>query len=162
MEVWDLYDKNGHKIDKTMIRGHKIPEGTYHLVVHIMIMNSKGDFLVQKRAKEKDLLPGIWAFTGGSATSGEDSHTAALRELSEETGIDLQAEDLFHKVRMLRGSSIADIWYGYLDVDVETLEFQKEEVSALAFMSKDKVIEMINEGSFHKYDEKYLDEVFNI
>lgn len=162
MEVLDLYDKNGLKTGKKINRGDDIPINHYHLVVHIIIKNSQGEFLIQRRSDTKILLPGLWAFTGGAATSGEDSKTAAIRELSEETGIDLNPEDLHQKCRMLRGKSIADIWYAYLDVDVSILKFQVEEVSALAFASEDQLREMIQKGIFHSYDKQYLDEVFNI
>lgn len=162
MEIWDLYDNDGQKLNNTVIRGESIDEGAYHLVVHIIIKNSDDLFLIQKRSDTKDLFPGIWAFTGGSATIGEDSRTAALRELHEETGIELGFNDLKMVDRMFYDNNMADIWYGEVDVDVTTLKFQVEEVSALAFETKEKIKEMISTGLFHKYRDKYLETVFNI
>lgn len=35
MEKWDLYTKYKEKSGKEQIRGEKIPNGFYHLVVHV-------------------------------------------------------------------------------------------------------------------------------
>ena len=49
-EIWDRYDGNGQKTGRTMVRGEDVPAGLYHLGVHIWPMNSRGEFLVQKRS----------------------------------------------------------------------------------------------------------------
>ena len=48
-ELRDLYDKNSKKTDKTYYKGDSIPEGYYTMVVLIVIRNSEGKFLMQKR-----------------------------------------------------------------------------------------------------------------
>lgn len=161
MEIWDLYNDQGEKLDKTVIRGHELPKDTYHLVVHIIITNSEGDFLIQKRADIKDILPGIWAFTGGSAIEGEISEIAAIRELSEETGIYLKVGDLKFLKRLFYHTSMADIYHAVVDADVSKLEFQVEEVSQLAYESQETIMSMIENGSFHKYRDRYFEVVFN-
>ena len=52
-ELRDLYDINSNKTDKTYYKGESIPEGLYPMVVMIVIRNSKGEFLMQKRVKSK-------------------------------------------------------------------------------------------------------------
>ena len=86
VEIWDLYDAQGEKTGKTMIRGEAIPSGFYHIGVHIWPMNDKGELLIQRRSMGVQWKPGIWAVTGGSAVSGEEPLTAARRELREELG----------------------------------------------------------------------------
>ena len=86
VEIWDLYDAQGEKTGKTMIRGEAIPVGFYHIGVHIWPMNDKGELLIQRRSMGVQWKPGIWAVTGGSAVSGEEPLTAARRELREELG----------------------------------------------------------------------------
>lgn len=162
MEVWNLYNAKGQVLDQTMIRGQLQPTDTYHLVVHIIVKNSKGDYLIQKRSDRKESLPSIWAFTGGAALVGESSEEAAIRELSEETGIFLSANNMIFENRSIRKDQLADIWSALVDVDVSTLDFQVEEVSALDFKSKDEILMMIDQGIFHTYDEVYLRRVFNI
>jgi 8-oxo-dGTP pyrophosphatase MutT (NUDIX family) len=162
MEIWDLYSKEGVFLDKTIQRGMVLPKDTYHLVVHIIIVNTKGEFLIQKRSETKDLWPGQWAFTGGSALTGESSEEAALRELSEETGIELSKGDLQYLSRLHYGDYFSDLYLGLVDVDASTLKFQVEEVSELAYVGRDRIIEMQNEEIFHYYREDFMNIVLNI
>lgn len=55
-------------------------------------------------------MPGEWAATGGAAVSGEDSFTAAARELYEELGIRSDRQSLKKLLRIKRRSSLLDIW----------------------------------------------------
>lgn len=87
-EVWDLYTKNRQKSEYQIIRGSTIPEGYYHAVVDVFVINSKNKVLLVRRALDKDVYPGFWETgAGGSVLSGETMTHAALRELEEETGI---------------------------------------------------------------------------
>ena len=49
MELWDVYDINRNKTGKTAVRGEGLPEGGFHLVVHVCILGSDGRMLIQKR-----------------------------------------------------------------------------------------------------------------
>ena len=49
MELWDVYDINRNKTGKTAVRGEGLPEGGYHLVVHVCIIGSDGRMLIQQR-----------------------------------------------------------------------------------------------------------------
>ena len=102
MERWDLRDGEGNPTGETMERGEHLKPGQYHLVVHIWIIDGQGRLLIQKRAAHLKLMPDIWAATGGSAVAGEDSHTAAARELREELGIETAGEDLRFAGRIRR------------------------------------------------------------
>ena len=88
-EYWDILDADGEKTGKRVKRERfgTLGVGQYHLVVHVWITNSSGEFLIQKRSRNKQPMPGEWAATSGSVKSGEDSRTAAIRELYEELGI---------------------------------------------------------------------------
>ena len=46
MEKWDLYTKYREKTGREHIRGEEIPDGFYHLVVHVWIKNDKGQLKV--------------------------------------------------------------------------------------------------------------------
>lgn len=48
-EVWDLYDAKGNKTGYTLVRGRPIPEGCYHLVVSVWIINNRGEYLLSQR-----------------------------------------------------------------------------------------------------------------
>ena len=105
VEIWDLYDAQGEKTGKTMIRGEAIPSGFYHIGVHIWPMNDKGELLIQRRSMGVQWKPGIWAVTGGSAVSGEEPLTAARRELREELGYAASKADMLFVSRLRRSNS---------------------------------------------------------
>ena len=91
MEKRDLYDKNKQLTGETIYKGEEIPDGRYIIVVLVFIQNSKGEFLIQKRSKEKN---GKYATTGGHPKSGENSLQGIVTEVKEEIDIELKEEDL--------------------------------------------------------------------
>lgn len=160
MEIWDILDKQGNKTHRTIVRGEDLKDGEYHLVVHIWIMNSKGEFLIQKRADTLKLMPGMWAATGGSAIAGEDSKTAALREVKEELGIDISVDSI-HKIwRVTRKHNLADVWFVKQDVNIEDLELLEEEVSNAKWVTKEELKSMVTKGQFHNYGAEYFRKLY--
>ena len=91
-EYWDLYDACGLPTGETYARSGELPKGRYHFVVHIWLVNPKGEFLVQQRKQTLAWQPGIWAVTGGSALVGEDAFSACKREAYEELGFTVTQE----------------------------------------------------------------------
>lgn len=63
-EVWDLYDAKGNKTGYTLVRGRPIPEGCYHLVVSVWIINNRGEYILSQRHPDKP-YPLRWECTGG-------------------------------------------------------------------------------------------------
>lgn len=59
-----------------------------HRAIGIVIFNSKGQILLQKRSKLKDLNPGLYTLSAsGHVSKGQTYYQAAQRELQEELGI---------------------------------------------------------------------------
>ena len=59
-----------------------------HPVVHLHVMNSKGEIFLQKRPLNKIIQPGKWdTAVGGHISFGEDVKTSLQREAEEEIGI---------------------------------------------------------------------------
>jgi isopentenyldiphosphate isomerase len=59
-----------------------------HRVVHVLVLNKKGELLLQKRSLNKDVAPGRWdTSVGGHVGVGEDLILSAKRETEEELGI---------------------------------------------------------------------------
>ena len=158
MELWDIYTRDRVKTGRLHRRGKPMRRGDYHLVVHIWIRNSKGEYLIQKRADTVEMCPGLWAVTGGSAVAGDDSVTAMLRETKEEMGLTLDIEKAQLIFKLRRRNSLADIWLYTADIDDAEITLQKEEVSDFMWATKEKIYEMADRREFLRYE--YIDRFF--
>lgn len=94
MELIDLYDENGNPTGRKLVRGEPMRPGEYHMGAIIVVVNRKKELLCTLRSPEKKFFPGVWENTGGGLLAGETSLHAAVRELSEETGIAAKPEEL--------------------------------------------------------------------
>ena len=86
MEWIDIYDENRVFTGRVRKRGSARKPGEYGLVVCVWVYDGHGHLLLTRRAKGKSFA-GTWENSGGAAQAGEDSLTAIVRELREETGI---------------------------------------------------------------------------
>jgi len=159
MELWDIYDKDRQKTGLSQERNNPMKEGNYHLVVHVWIINEKGEFLIQKRQPWKKGWPNMWdCSAAGCAIMGETTKDAVVRETKEELGIDLdinKAEILF-SVKF--SSGFDDIWFVKQNIDIEQLELQYEEVADAKWSTYKEIKKMIQKGEFINYH--YLDNLF--
>lgn len=62
-----------------------------------IIMNSKGEILLLKRAIEDEFHGGTWCLAGGNVDEGENSVVGVVRETKEEAGIDEDKYSLLSK-----------------------------------------------------------------
>ena len=83
-----LVDEKGMVIGKaTRTEVHRGP-GKLHPVIHLHLINSKGEIYLQKRSMKKDTFPGKWdTSVGGHVDLGETIEQALLRETAEELNI---------------------------------------------------------------------------
>jgi len=160
-ELWDLYDAQGNRTGKTMVRGEEVPAGFYHLAVHIWPMNSRGEFLIQRRSPTVQWKPNLWAVTGGSAISGEDALTAARRELREEIGYDASPNELQQIACLKRTNSFCCVFCIQTDWPVSSFSLQKEEVSDVAWCDKAKITRMLSENMLYNYGDAYYRMLFD-
>ena len=153
-EIWDVYDSNRNKTGRYAERDRKMATGDYHLVVHVWKRNSKGEWLINKRAPTRGTsIDGRWETTGGSALAGEDSLTAALRETKEELGIDLDPKKgvLFHSITRHGNHGhtwLQDAWMFEHNCHIEDVRFQEGETCDAMWASPDKIREMMAAGEF--------------
>lgn len=153
MELWDLYNERRELNGRDHVRGEEIPQGYYHLVVHVWIRNSKGQYLISQRSADRPTCPLLWECVGGSVVKGEDSLTGALRETREEVGIVLPPEDgkrVYSVVRrMVEGvkfSDILDVWLFEYDGTVSLEQATTKEVAQTAWMTKEQIKELYDTG----------------
>ena len=161
VELWDIYSSDGAKIGKTAVRGRgALKQGEYHLVVHIWIVSSSGELLIQRRSDKKKLMPGEWAATGGAAVAGEDSFKAAKRELFEELGIMSDEETLKKLFRIKRRNSLLDVYAINSDIAADDLHLQETEVAEAKWVSREVLTSMIKNGKYHDYGREYFAKLF--
>ena len=131
-ELRDLYDINSNKTDKTYHKGEKIPEGYYPMVVMVVIRNSKGEFLMQKRVEEKG---GDWGVTGGHPKSGETPIEGIITEVKEELGLDFSNENFIEYSSGCDGKDCYKMYFVNKDIDLKDITIQKEELSEVRWFS---------------------------
>ena len=85
-EYLDIVDEKDQIIGKdTWDNVHKNYQ--IHRGVHVLVVNSKGEILIQKRSKHKKYMPGLFDVSvGAQVQSGETYKQAAIRESEEELG----------------------------------------------------------------------------
>lgn len=152
MEKWDLYTKYREKTGKEHIRGEEIPEGLYHLVVHVWMRNSKGEYLLSRRAADRPTYPFFWETVGGSVLQGETSIEGAVREVKEEVGITLSPESgqlAFTKIRdIVNGEKfrdILDVWVFYYDGEADLTAATTKEVAECKWLRSDQIYDLFQE-----------------
>ena len=163
MELFDLYDENRVKTEKTIVRGEKIPDGLYHIVVHVCIFNSKGEMLIQQRQPFKAGWSNMWDVSvGGSAVSGDTSQTAAEREVCEEIGYNISLKNCRPVITIHFDHGFDDIYTVNEDIDLNKLVLQPEEVQAVKWATQDEIIQMIDENKFIPYHKGLIELLFKM
>lgn len=159
-ELWDLYDADRRITGETHIRGQKIPDGRYHLAVHVWIYNSNGEFLISQRAASRPVYPLFWETTGGSVTKGENSLTGAVREAIEEVGVTLDPTRgrIIESRRRDHYRDFLDIWLFSCD-DGPHLDLAEtpDEVADCRWMTPAEICDLCDAGQFVHSKQEFLE-----
>lgn len=67
----------------------------YHVIAVTFLIERKGRFLLIKRNQKEDHYGGKWVFPGGKVEKGEDVLKTLLREVKEETGLEIRRKAAF-------------------------------------------------------------------
>ncbi len=143
MEIWDVYDKNKNKTNKRHVRGEKLADGDYHVVVHVWIKNNKGEILLTKRHPDKT-YPNLWECPGGSILAGESSLDGAIREVKEEIGINLFKFNgkMIKSERRDAYNDFYDVWLFDQSFEITETVLQEDEVSDIKWVTKFELANM--------------------
>ncbi len=142
-ELWDAYDNEFNIInDITLVRGEPLSDGIYHLVCEIIVKHIDGTFLLMQRDYQKH-YGGMWEVTaGGSVLKGETPLSGAIRELKEETG--LQVKDIEEIKRIVHDAhhSLYVVYLCVTDCEKDSIVLQQGETIAYKWIDKKSLIEM--------------------
>lgn len=159
MEYWDIYDADKKRTGRTMKRNDWcLKDGEYHLSVLGVVARPDGRYLITKRVMTKAWAPGWWEVSGGAAQAGEDSCDAVLREVREETGLDVSKAEggyvfTYHRENPGEGDNyFVDVYRFVLDFKGEDLKLQAEETDGYRLATAEEIRELAEQGIFLHYD----------
>ncbi len=149
MEFVEMFDNKRKKLNKIVERYTHIP-GEYAQGAHVWIMNSKGEFLIQKRSSQKKLYPNLWSITSGGTDEGETTLDTVYREVKEELGIEIKPEELELMMSYKRNHDFVDVYLVRKDIDLKDITMQIEEVSEVKWASIELLENLIKENQTPK------------
>ncbi len=159
MEYWDIYDKNKCKTGRTMKRNDWcLKDDEYHLTVLGVVVRPDGRFLITQRVMTKSWAPGWWEVSGGAAMAGEESLEAVIREVKEETGLDVTNAEggymfSYHRENPGEGDNyFVDIYRFVLDFDESDLKLQEAETLGYQLATAEEIRALAEQGIFLHYD----------
>ena len=159
MEYWDIYDKNKQLTGRTMKKNDWIlKDGEYHLSVLGIIQHVNGKYLITQRVMTKAWAPGWWEVPGGACMAGESSEEAVLREVKEETGLDVSGcrdayEFTYHRENPGEGDNyFVDVYRFELDFDEADVKPQEAETDGFMLATAEEIAELGRQGIFLHYD----------
>ena len=159
MEYWDIYDANKKRTGRLMKRNDWcLKDGEYHLSVLGVVARPDGRYLITKRVMTKAWAPGWWEVSGGAAQAGEESYDAVLREVREETGLDVSNAEggyafTYHRENPGEGDNyFVDVYRFVLDFKEEDLKLQTEETDGYRLATAEEIKALADQGVFLHYD----------
>lgn len=147
MEKVVLVDREDNEIglmDK--MQAHK--ENRLHRAVSVIIFNSKGEILLQKRAERKYHSPSLW--TNAACThprQGEENINAAVRRLKEEMGLSSKLEKVYsfiYQVDLENGLSENEFDHVFFGVSDEIPNLNPKEVDDFSYVNFKTLLDDIN------------------
>lgn len=158
MELWDIYDENKQPTGRTMVRDDwNMKDDEFHLTVQAAIMRPDGRFLITRRKLTKSWGAGWWEVSGGGVLAGETSREAVIREVREETGLDVTSakSDLAFTYRRdnheEKNNYFVDVYRFELDFDESDVTVQEEEVEEFRLVTPEEIRALGEQGIFNHY-----------
>ncbi len=133
LSVVDEFDIPQKPIERHIAKG----QGLWFRAVHVWIINHENQVLVQKRSLNKDQGAGLWEPTvAGHITHGDNYFSGAVREVREETGLDINEKDL-NLVKIYRTEEFKEyraVFYCKIKAEINDIKSEIEEVDEVKFL----------------------------
>ena len=187
-ELLDILQEDGRKTGFIATKQRVHERGLWHNEVSVWIANRKGEYLLTKRASNKDFNPNKWGIVAGHVLSGEDNISAIERILKRELnltkqnysfktlitnkqkvdGVKFKFFNANNKISLAGNKTnkrFSSSYILFLDLPLDSVKFNKNEISEIKFFSIEEIKQLIKleETVFSKeYDLNLLAEGLSI
>ncbi|MCX6333633.1 MAG: NUDIX domain-containing protein [Bacteroidia bacterium] len=159
IEMFPVVDEEGNEIScAPRSVCHDGRSMLLHPVVHLHLLNKKGELFLQKRAMTKDLLPGKWdTSVGGHVSPGERAEEALKREAEEELGLKNFKFRLIKKY-IWKSSLEREFVYSFTGTSEEVPVIDPGEIDDGRFWPLEEIKRNLGKGIFTPNFEKEFEE----
>ncbi|MGD0283491.1 MAG: NUDIX domain-containing protein [Dissulfurispiraceae bacterium] len=159
-ELLEIVDEHGKTLgiaSRSSMHGNP---SLLHKVVHVLVFNSAGELLLQKRSMNKDVAPGKWdTSVGGHVSPAEDTYSAARREMTEELGVDT-GEITFLYSYIYSNACESELVFTHSCIHNGPFSFNTEEIDSVKFWELEEIKKAFGSGVLSDHFEaeinKYL------
>ena len=152
-ELVDIVDENNQVIGKSS-RSEVHKKGNIHRALSVLILNSKGQILLQKRSKNKSVHPMSWDIsTSEHVLAGESYEDAGVRSVVEELGVEIVIKKVTEEKLQQRKYQFKDqiileneIVLMLVGNNEGPFKIDPNEVYSVEFFSVEEIEEMIKKG----------------
>jgi len=183
MEYFNIYSKYGEKTSNIIERTEAHKTGEFHRTIHLWILNSYNEILIQQRSAYKDAGANLWYVSvAGHIEHNEDIESTLIRETKEELGLDISSltdsieylytfkDTLTEKNGAFIDNEFYDVFALRANFEIDQIIMQEEEVQAVKYISFNelKSIVLNQDKSFWQHKVGYnmllvaLEEFLNI
>ena len=158
IELIDIYDENRELTGVILPRGTFLAPGQFQLYALAMICDAEGRILITQRSQNESWGAGWWEIPGGGVRAGEEPDQAVLREIGEETGLDVSDAEggyVFSYKRVNpeeKNNYFVDIYKFVMELDEADVRTQEEEVAGFKLAQVEEIREYGEQGIFLHYD----------
>jgi isopentenyldiphosphate isomerase len=148
-EQYDILNEQGEPTGEVLPKSEVHDRELWHASSCIWIYNDAGEVLLQKRGPDKKTFPNTWDVSvAGHIAAGETPEAAAVREVKEEIGVDINPDEL---ELVLHTSDIVPffpnkhhpeycwVYILHKNLDLKHLLMQESEVTDLKLIAIDEV-----------------------
>lgn len=146
MEYLEIFNEANQPLHQTLPRQQVHTLGHWHRTAQVYVLHPQKGYLCHLRSPNKDLFPSLWDISIGGHLNPEESYAScAAREVAEELGISVKAEDLaFISVVSIDGQDAhaqltdrehAGIFLYETHLEEQAFHFQQEEIDRIAYIS---------------------------
>lgn len=159
-ELIDVLDENGVKTGEILPRDEIHKKGLWHRAIVVAVINEENKILLQQRSEKKEKNAGMWDISvAGHISTGQDSLSAAAREINEEVSVnlgynvDIKSFRYMFSYRTMQKCSenfIENQFYDFFilrkeNIKIQDIKMQESEVQAIKFVSINELVEMIEQ-----------------